>query len=163
MPLWWMLTNSTSERLRNASAVPLPWWTSQSSTKTRETPSCAIASSAAIATLLNRQNPIARSGSAWWPEGRTPQKPSLASPASSALVISHAAPAACLAARNEGSPTAVSASIAPPPAGEAEIANGLHERRRVDQLQLGLVGRRRQATLEPEPAALLQRALDRVY
>ena len=66
--------------------------------------------------LSNRQKPIARSGSAWWPDGRTAQKPSDASPASSVRVIEQAAPAAAEAARNDGSPTNVSASIAPPPA-----------------------------------------------
>ena len=30
MPDWWIDANSTSARRRNASAVPLPWWTSQS-------------------------------------------------------------------------------------------------------------------------------------
>ena len=62
-------------RRRKISAVPLPWWTSQSSTNTRCRPSSAIAAAAATATLLNRQKPIARSRSAWWPDGRTPQKP----------------------------------------------------------------------------------------
>jgi hypothetical protein len=37
---------------------------------TREAPPARIAA-AAIATLLNRQKPIARSGSAWWPGGLT--------------------------------------------------------------------------------------------
>ena len=93
-PAWWMLANSTSARRRNTSAVPFPWWTSQSRTNTLRAPSSPIASSAATATLLNRQKPIARSGSAWWPDGRTPQNPTGASPAISARVIAHAAPAA---------------------------------------------------------------------
>ncbi len=68
---WWMLKKRTSARSRKISAVPFPWWTSQSSTATRSRPSSAIASAAATATLSKKQNPIARSYSAWWPEGRT--------------------------------------------------------------------------------------------
>ena len=52
------------------SCVPLPWCTSQSTISTRAAPG-GRAASAAIAALLSRQKPIARSGSAWWPGGRT--------------------------------------------------------------------------------------------
>ena len=52
------------------SFVPLPWWTSQSTIITRSSPSESSAWRAATATLLNRQKPIARVGSAWWPGGR---------------------------------------------------------------------------------------------
>ena len=64
-PVWWMLVTSTSARRRKISAVPLPWWTSQSMIITFSTPCRRIASSAAMATLLKRQKPIARSRSAW--------------------------------------------------------------------------------------------------
>ena len=62
----------TSRRRRAAkmSCVPLPWWTSQSTISTRAAPA-RRAASAAIAALLSRQNPIARSGTAWCPGGRT--------------------------------------------------------------------------------------------
>ena len=49
------------ERLGGAVAV----MDVQSSTNTRRAPSSRIAGPAAIATLLNRQKPIARAGSAW--------------------------------------------------------------------------------------------------
>jgi hypothetical protein len=56
----------------NIASVPLPWWTSKSTIATRSRP-CASACAAPTATLLNRQNPIARSRSAWCPGGRTAQ------------------------------------------------------------------------------------------
>jgi hypothetical protein len=43
--------------------VPLPWWTSQSTITTRSPASASAA--AAMATLLSRQNPIARVAVAW--------------------------------------------------------------------------------------------------
>jgi hypothetical protein len=43
------------------SCVPLPWCTSQSMISIRSTPCSACATRAATATLLNRQNPMARS------------------------------------------------------------------------------------------------------
>ena len=98
------------------SAVPLPRWTSQSSTNTRSNPCSAIADSAAIAMLLNRQNPIARAWSAWCPAGRRPLKPRSSPPYSSRSTIRQAPPAACSAARKNASPTNVSSSIGPPPA-----------------------------------------------
>jgi hypothetical protein len=98
-PDWWMLANNTSDRCLNTSAVPLPWWTSQSMTRTRSMPSSRIAGSAAIATLLNRQKPIARSRSAWWPEGRSPQNPTPHPSPIRSRTSAHAPPAACSAAR----------------------------------------------------------------
>ena len=54
---------------------------------------------AATATLLNRQKPIARAGSAWWPGGRCALKtPVDASPSSSRRPARTAPPAACSAA-----------------------------------------------------------------
>ena len=44
----------------------------------RSSPSRRIAKLAATAIELNRQKPIARSGSAWWPGGRWALKPTLA-------------------------------------------------------------------------------------
>ena len=53
--------------------------------------------------------------SAWWPGGRRPQNPALASPARSASTIAHAAPAAWRAASKEPALEGVSASNMPPP------------------------------------------------
>ena len=75
------------------SCVPLPWCTSQSTIATRSMPSSACAQRAAIATESNRQKPIARSRSAWWPGGRASAKPSR-------RTASIAAPAASSAASN---------------------------------------------------------------
>ena len=69
--------------------------------------------SAPTATLLNRQNPIGRPGSAWWPGGRTAQKALSASPATTASTAAATAPAACSAASpDSGQRITVSASIA---------------------------------------------------
>ena len=46
------------------SFVPLPWWTSQSTISTRESPCADVARRAATATLPKKQNPIARAASA---------------------------------------------------------------------------------------------------
>ena len=70
------------------------------------------ACSAATAALANRQKPIARSGSAWWPGGRSPQKPVGAVPSSSASTRAQAAPAARRPASHEAGTTGVSASRA---------------------------------------------------
>ena len=56
--------NSTSSEPWKMSLVPLPWCTSQSRISTRSSPRTRRAWVAATATLLNRQNPIARAGSA---------------------------------------------------------------------------------------------------
>src|SRR3954468_19952445 len=96
-----MLANRTSREAWKTSFVPLPWWTSQSSTKIRSRPSASNACRAATATLLNRQKPIAVRGSAWWPGGRSPQKPTRASPPTRASTIATAPPAACSAASYE--------------------------------------------------------------
>jgi hypothetical protein len=100
------------------SLVPLPWCTSQSRTNTRSAPSASSACRAATATLLNRQKPIARAGSAWWPGGRSPQNANGASRAASAPAIAQAPPAACSAAPYEPALAIVSGSNAPPPASE---------------------------------------------
>jgi hypothetical protein len=59
-----MLANSTSGARAKIASVPLPWWTSQSRTRTRSASQASSAWRAAIATLLNRQKPIARLRSA---------------------------------------------------------------------------------------------------
>ena len=61
---WWIETNRTRGSARKIAFVPLPWWTSQSTIITRSSPRSSSARRAATATLLNRQKPIARSGSA---------------------------------------------------------------------------------------------------
>ena len=100
--------------------MPLPWWTSQSKISTRSAPHSAIAWAAATATLLNRQKPIARSRSAWWPGGRSPQKANPPS-ASSRSVAWTAPPAECRAASQEPSLATVSTSIIPPPPAEKRL------------------------------------------
>ena len=64
--------------------------------------SAAIACAAATATLLNRQKPIARSRSAWWPGGRSAQNASARARRRAARSAAAAAPpAACSAASKE--------------------------------------------------------------
>ena len=56
------------------SCEPLPWCTSKSTIATFSRPCCFWAWRVAIATLLNRQKPMGRAVSAWWPGGRTATK-----------------------------------------------------------------------------------------
>src|ERR671914_11187 len=109
-----MLAKSTSVDSWKIQFVPLPWWTSQSSTNTRAAPSESIAWRAAIERLANRQKPIARSRSAWCPGGRSREKPA-PSPRSrrSSSTSAHAPPAAWSAASHEPSEVGVSRSNAP--------------------------------------------------
>ena len=80
------------------------------------TRSPASASAAAVtATLLNRQNPIAWVGSAWWPGGRTAQNAASASPRRRASTAVSPAPAARRAADHDAGTAVVSASSRPPP------------------------------------------------
>ena len=72
--------------------MPLPWCTSQSRIITRSAPS-RRAASAATATLLNRQKPIAWACSAWCPGGRAQTKALAASLAQTASTAATAAPA----------------------------------------------------------------------
>ncbi len=60
----WIETNRTSESAWKMSLVPLPWWTSQSTIITRESPCADVARRAATAALPKKQNPIARAASA---------------------------------------------------------------------------------------------------
>ena len=116
------------------------------------TRSPAAASAAAVtATLLNRQNPIARVGVAWCPGGRTAQNAASASPAPSRSTASRPAPAARQRRLARTRPdTTVSASRYPPP----RVAEPLDARRctrpGVDPLDLG-VGRRRPPRPAPPP------------
>ena len=75
------------------SSVPLPWCTSKSTIATRCRPWRSSAYLAAIATLLKKQKPIARSWQAWWPGGRTAQNALCKSPAITASVAASTAPA----------------------------------------------------------------------
>ncbi len=90
--------------------MPLPWWTSKSTIATRARPA-ARACAAATAMLLNRQKPIARSASAWWPGGRTQ---AIAGPAAAsartASTAATAAPAARRATSNDSGLVLVSGS-----------------------------------------------------
>ena len=67
-------------------------------TNTRPAPWSSSAWAAATATLLNRQKPIARELSAWWPGGRRPQKATRSPSDSIASTAPTAPPAACSAA-----------------------------------------------------------------
>ena len=112
---WWIEQNSTRGSAWKMSLVPLPWWTSQSTIITRSRPWASRACRAATATLLNRQKPIARAASAWWPGGRWIEKPVGALRASSRSTSDTAPPQACRAATNEPAETTVSASMRAPP------------------------------------------------
>src|SRR5262245_41570361 len=81
------------------SCEPLPWWTSKSTTAARVMPYCFCAWRAAIAALLNRQNPIGRAVSVWWPGGRVATKALVALP----VITSSTAWTAPPAARNAAS------------------------------------------------------------
>ena len=65
-----------------------------------------------MATLLNRQKPMDRDGSAWCPGGRTAQKALAASPATTASTAAQTAPAARSAASPEPGERTVSMSSA---------------------------------------------------
>src|SRR5918996_915700 len=109
-----MLAKSTSGDSWKIEFVPLPWWTSQSSTKTRAAPSESSAWRAAIERLANRQKPIARSRSAWCPGGRSSEKPARSPPSRrSSSTRAHAPPAVWSAASHEPSEVGVSRSNAP--------------------------------------------------
>src|ERR671914_65267 len=108
-----MLANSTSREPWKIALVPLPWCTSQSSTKTRSAPSESSACRAATDTLANRQKPIARERSAWCPGGRRIEKPARSPPPSSASTSAQAPPAECSAASHEPAEVGVSRSNAP--------------------------------------------------
>ena len=62
------------------SSVPFPRCTSKSRIATRSSPCRSSACAAPTATLLKKQNPIARLRSAWWPGGRTLQNARRARP-----------------------------------------------------------------------------------
>ena len=94
----WIETNRTLGSLRKISFVPLPWWTSQSRISTRAAPCADAAWRAATAALPKKQKPIAREGSAWWPGGRSAEKPVAASPVISASTSATPPPAARSAA-----------------------------------------------------------------
>ena len=66
-----------------------------------------------MATLLNRQNPIARVGSAWCPGGRTAQKAFWTLPAITRSTAATTAPAARSIASPEPGETCVSGSSEP--------------------------------------------------
>ena len=141
--------------------MPLPWWTSQSRTRTRSTPHSASAWAAATATLLKRQKPIARSRSAWWPGRAQAAEGEAARPPSSRSAACTAPPAACRAASKEPALATVSTSIMPPPrAQNASIASTWAAR--VDPLEL-LAGRGRRLDAAPARASPRVRArlLDR--
>ena len=126
------------------SLVPLPWCTSQSTIITRSSPWASSAWRAATAMLLNRQNPIARSDSAWWPgrpvdaeAGRRRRRPAGGRPAPRPLR------AACSAASNE-------------PAEIDRVGVDLRATRRrgaLDQLDVALAGARPQTARGRRPAS----------
>ena len=70
---WCELRYITRGSVSKIACVPLPWWTSKSTTATRARPCLSQACAAATAIELNRQKPIATEPVAWWPGGRTAQ------------------------------------------------------------------------------------------
>src|SRR5437868_1957039 len=68
-----------------------------------------------MATLLSRQNPMARSGRAWWPGGRSARNAPSPSAPVSASTAARPAPAARTAAGHDPADIEVSGSIVPPP------------------------------------------------
>ena len=89
----WIEQNSTDGSAWKMSFVPLPWCTSQSRISTRSAPCSARACAAATATLLKKQNPIARAASAWCPGGRSADTPHGSPSRSKASTIATAPPA----------------------------------------------------------------------
>ncbi len=81
------------------SSLPLPWWTSKSTSATRSSPWWLSAWRMPTATLSKKQKPIGASCVAWWPGGRTAQNAVFTSPFKTRSVASTAAPAARSAAR----------------------------------------------------------------
>ena len=91
---------------------------------------------AATATLLSRQKPIAWSGSAWWPGGRTAQNAASPSPRSSASTAASPEPAARTAASHdaaEADGVGVEVAAAPP----RRTPRAGRGSRRVHPLELG--------------------------
>ena len=111
----WIETNSTSDSAAKIASVPLPWCTSQSRIRTRSSPCAEVARRAATAALPKKQNPIACSGSAWCPGGRSADTPARAAPPSRPSTSAAAPPAARSAASYVAGTAAVSASMNPPP------------------------------------------------
>ena len=145
------------------SFVPLPWWTSQSRIRTRSAPQRSSAWRAATATLLNRQKPIARSSSAWWPGGRCSDAPKRGpSPPEQRVDDRHRA-ARRVQRRRGRSPreTTVSASSAPPPAALTllDAAHVLGRDGRPRATSRSAAGDSR--TSQPSQSRSLERALDR--
>ena len=143
------------------SLVPLPWWTSQSSTRTRSMPCSSSACCAATATLLKMQKPIAA------PFGMVARRPQSAKChlgfASEQRVDCANRPAGGMKRGIERpSDATVSTSSIPPPCSQIRrIAStyGLW----MNRLEaIGIDGRRLLAD-EPEPAAFLERSLDCRY
>ncbi len=108
---WNVPTMSTRGSPWKMSSVPFPWWTSKSTTATRDRPCAARACAAPTATLLKRQKPMARLRSAWWPGGRTAQNAVAHSPRMTRSTAITTAPAACFAAFSECGLSAVSGSM----------------------------------------------------
>ncbi len=120
----WMEARNRPSTPSNAAWVPLPWWTSKSTTATFDSPA-AWAAWAAIATLEKMQKPMGRPGSAWWPGGRTAQKARSAWPAATSRTAATTAPAARRAAFRLPADMKVSASSfsRPAPGRAAKIAS----------------------------------------
>ena len=116
-------TRGSSQKM---ASVPLPWWASQSRTRTRSP--CSARLAAATAMLLIRQNPIGRLARAWWPGGRTARKAASPSPRRSASIAASPAPAASFPARHEPVDARVSPSMSPPPAAQKRSSASRYSR-----------------------------------
>ena len=155
-----MLAKSTSSRPWKMSLVPLPWWTSQSSTRTR--------SRAALERVLRRDRDVVEEAEAH--RGRRARRggPAGACRRSRTGRSRRAArrpsrtPRRRRAARRGRSPALriVSASRYPPPASAAARIASTYALR-VDRGHRRALGLGRLAPLEPEPAARLELRLDR--
>jgi hypothetical protein len=123
---------------------------------TRRAPSSAIAKAAAIAVLLNRQKPIARPGSAWCPEGRTPQKPRADHQSASHCTR----PTRGVQRGAIGGLADEGVGVDRAAAGQRQLPDPLDMTGAVDELQLRLIGRRGLASLPAQPVARGQRTLE---
>ena len=131
----WMEQKNTDGSAWKMAFVPLPWWTSQSRISTRSTPCAARACAAATATLSKKQKPIACAASAWWPGGRSAEKPHGSPPPSSASTSATAPPAPRSAASNVPG-THGRVQVDRPAAGGRQRLDRVDVRGRMDPLEL---------------------------
>ena len=148
-----MLANSTSARRRKISAVPLPWWTSQSRTNTRSRPCSRDRSCGRHGDVVEQAEAHRALALGVMAGGPDPAEADLGLAGEQRADHLTAAPAACRAASIRGlARRKVSGSIAPPR--RAQLADGAHVALGVDELELRLARRRRLAALPAQPVPL---------